>query len=278
LNIYPIQTGTVAIKTKQRIGQGQGLMRQINMMFDNSWTEFLPIYAWVIEHSEGVIVVDTGETARTAQPDYFPKWHPYYGFGVRMKVLPEQEIGPQLRSLGIKPQDVKKVILTHFHTDHAGGLSHFPSSEILVSEQDYKVARTFSGRLSGYLPQHWPGWFTPTSIRFEQVSLGPFKNSYQATAKGDIIVVPTSGHTSNHVSVIVKDDDCHFFLAGDTSYTEQALIKRQVDGVSPNARRALQTIDNILEFAENNRMIYLPSHDPQSAVRLEKRQALVTSN
>jgi putative intracellular protease/amidase len=31
---------------------------------DRHWTEWLPICAWVVEHPEGVIVVDTGETAR----------------------------------------------------------------------------------------------------------------------------------------------------------------------------------------------------------------------
>jgi hypothetical protein len=40
----------------------------------------------VIDHPEGIIVVDTGETARTSDPDYFPRWHPYYRGSVRMNV------------------------------------------------------------------------------------------------------------------------------------------------------------------------------------------------
>jgi glyoxylase-like metal-dependent hydrolase (beta-lactamase superfamily II) len=43
-----------------------------------------------------------------------------------MNVRPEDEIGPQLRSMGITQEDIKTLILTHFHTDHAGGLHHFP--------------------------------------------------------------------------------------------------------------------------------------------------------
>jgi N-acyl homoserine lactone hydrolase len=275
LKIYPIQTGAVAIKSKQRIGQGRGLLRQINILLDNTWTDFLPIYAWVIEHSEGVIVVDTGETARTRQSGYFPRWHPYYRFAVKMNVLPEQEIGPQLSARGIKPQDVKQVILTHFHTDHAGGLAHFPSSEILVSGPDYKIAKTFAGKLlSGYLPQHWPTWFKPISIGFDATALGPFKNSYRVTDRGDVLIVQTPGHTAAHISVIVKDEDCYFLLAGDTTYTDQTLINRQVDGVSPHANVALHTINNILEFAKQRPTVYLPTHDPQSIERLEQRQTL----
>jgi N-acyl homoserine lactone hydrolase len=275
LRIYAIQTGTVAIKNKQQIGQGPDIIRQVNMLLDNSWTDFLPIYAWVIEHPEGIIVVDTGESAKALQAGYFPKWHPYFRSSVRMNVLPEHEIGPQLRALGIKAPDVRKVILTHFHTDHAGGLAHFPGSEILVSEEECRTARSFGGPLLGYLPRHWPNWFTPTPIRFEKAALGAFKYTYPVTASGDVIVITTPGHTAAHISVLVRHESCYYLLAGDTTYSEQALIGRQVDGISPNAHVALRTIDNILDFAKNNQLVYLPAHDPQSAARLKARQTLV---
>lgn len=272
MNIYPIQTGTVVIKKNQQIGQGA--LRQLNMLLGSEWTTPLPILAWVIEHPEGILVVDTGESAKVLQADYFPKWHPYFRSAVKMNVLPEHEIGPQLRALGIKPSDVKKVILTHFHTDHVGGLSHFPDSEILVNEQEHRIAKSFGGSLIGYLPQHWPSWFMPSPIRFEKAALGAFKHTYPVTSASDVIVIPTPGHTAAHVSVLVKHEDCYYLLAGDTTYTVQALMRRKVDGISLNARVALHTIDNILDFSKNHALVYLPTHDPQSVTRLKEKQAL----
>jgi hypothetical protein len=86
LKIHAIQTGTVKVKVCQRVGRGRGIMRQVNILLDRSWTDSLPIYAWAVETSEGVVVVDTGETARTAEPGYFPRWHPYFRLAVRLNV------------------------------------------------------------------------------------------------------------------------------------------------------------------------------------------------
>ena len=132
MKILAIHTGTVRVKVCQTVGRGRGFMRQVNILLDRSWTEALPIYAWAVETPDGVILVDTGETARTGEPDYFPRWHPYFRLAVQLDVSPEQEVGPQLLKLGIRPDDVQTVILTHLHTDHAGGLHHFPKSTILV--------------------------------------------------------------------------------------------------------------------------------------------------
>ncbi len=59
-----------------------------------------------IEHDEGVIVVDTGETAQVHVRGYHPSWHPFYRRAVRFSVHPDEEIGPRLRALGISPRDV----------------------------------------------------------------------------------------------------------------------------------------------------------------------------
>jgi N-acyl homoserine lactone hydrolase len=208
INIHAVQTGTVDIKTAHRIRKPGGLIRTFT---DSRWTEWLPIYTWVIDHPEGIIVVDTGETSKSSDPDYYPHWHPYYRYALRMNVRPEDEIGPQLRSMGITQEDIKTLVLTHFHTDHAGGLHHFPGTEILASETDHRLASGFGGRLRGYLPNRWPEWFSPEPIAFEHEAFGPFEQSYKLTQAGDVLIVPTPGHTPGHVSVLVNTEDVIFF-------------------------------------------------------------------
>ena len=266
VNIHAVRTGSVQVKTAQRVRKRGGLLR---VLTDSEWTEWLPIYAWVIDHPEGIIVVDSGETARASEAGYFPRWHPYYRWAVRMHVKPDQEIGPQLRGMGIREKDVRTLVLTHFHTDHAGGLHHFPDSNILVSGDDLRLASGFSGRLRGYLPHRWPDWFNPTPIAFEHEPFGPFDRVHPVTQAGDVVIVPTPGHTPHHVSVIVETEGVSYFLAGDASYNQQLLAARMPDGVSPDADITLTTIDHIRALAKERPLVYLPAHDPESAARLK---------
>jgi glyoxylase-like metal-dependent hydrolase (beta-lactamase superfamily II) len=270
--IHLIQTGSVKVKVSQTRRQGSGGIGKV--LFGRTWTEWLPINAWVIEHAEGIIVVDTGETARTSESGYFPGWQPYFKLAVRMNVKPEEEIGPQMRASGLNPEVASKVILTHLHTDHAGGISHFPNSEYLVSPDEYQNAQGFAGMMQGYLPNHWPEWFAPSFIQFDSDPFGPLEESYPVTKAGDVVIVPTPGHTPNHVSVIVKIDGISYFLAGDTSYYEALLLERQPDGVSPDAGAAVRTLDKILRYAEVEPTVYLPSHDPLSGDRLRHARTL----
>ena len=275
MKIHAIQTGTVEIKKNQVVGKGAGALRLVNVLFGKECTKPpVPIYAWVIEHEEGVIVVDTGETARTSEAGYFPRWQPYYKMAVRFQVKPKDEIGAQLKQMGIKSKDVTKVILTHMHTDHAGRLHDFPDSTIHVNMPEYNRTHGFRGQIDGYLPHRYPNWFSPQPIEFDGGAFGSFDKSWNVTAKGDVKVVPTQGHTPAHVSVIVTLEDVNYFLAGDTSYSEENLLRKIPDGVSPDPNQAVETMQNILSFAKQRPTVYLPSHDPNSELRLKNRRAI----
>jgi N-acyl homoserine lactone hydrolase len=271
MKVHAIQTGFVKIKSAQVEGHGHNrITRQLAIFADRNWTEWLPTYAWAIEHSEGVIVVDTGQGAHLLQTG--SSYHPYARWEVVFQIDPEEEIGPQLRSLGIGPRDVKRVVLTHLHMDHDGGLAHFPNSEILVAPGEIRTASGWAGRIRGYLPNRWPSWFDPVPLELGAEPIGPFARSRRLTRAGDIVAVATPGHTADHVSILVQADDTTLFLAGDTSYNESLMLASRVDGVSPDEGTSIATLNAIRGFVQTNPTVYLPAHDPQSATRLANRR------
>lgn len=271
MRIHAIQTGLVQIKPSQIEGRGHGLARQLAPVFDREWSGWLPTYAWAIEHPEGVILVDTGASAALKR---LPRWHPYFRYAVRFDITPEQEVGPQLRPLGIGAKDVRQVVLTHLHIDHDAGLAHFRDSKILVRPGEIARASGMMGRIRGYLPDRWPHWLDPRPLDLAAEPYGPFCRSQRLTTRGDVVVVATPGHTPDHVSVIVEDGDTAIFLAGDTSYTERTMLDGRIDGVSPDESDAAATLDAIRRFAVTRPTIYLPTHDPEAARRLERRDVV----
>jgi glyoxylase-like metal-dependent hydrolase (beta-lactamase superfamily II) len=270
MKIHAIQTGSVRIKTAQVEGRGHGLSRQLAIFTERKWTDWLPTYAWAIESGEGVIVVDTGQGAHLLQSG--KSLHPYIRWEVAFRIEPEQEIGPQLRALGIGSRDVKRVVLTHLHMDHDGGLAHFPGTEILVAPGELDIARGMAGRLRGYLPQRWPSWFDPAPLQLAPESFGPFAASRRLTAAGDVVAVATPGHTADHLSVVVRDGGTSYFLAGDTSYTEALMLAGRLDGVSADEAVSTATLEAVRRFTQSRPTVYLPTHDPATAARLASRQ------
>ena len=271
MKIHAIQTGSVRIKSAQVEGHGHNIVaRQLAIYADRNWTEWLPTYAWAIEHREGVIVVDTGQGAHLLETG--KSYHPFARWEVVFRIEPEEEIGPQLRALGIGPRDVNKIILTHLHMDHDGGLAHFPNNKILVAPGEIRTASGWVGRVRGYLPQRWPSWFDPAPLELAAEPFGPFARSRKLTNAGDIVAVATPGHTADHVSILVQEDDTTLFFAGDTSYNESLMLDGRVDGVSPNERTSSLTLKAIRNFAHAHPTVYLPTHDPQSGTRLGKRR------
>jgi N-acyl homoserine lactone hydrolase len=89
-----------------------------------------------------------------------------------------------------------------------------------------------------------------------------------------VTIVATHGHTKGHASVVVEQDEHAVFLAGDTSYTQALMIDGAVDGVTPDVRGASESLGRIREFARQRRVVYLPSHDPKAAQRLDARETL----
>jgi N-acyl homoserine lactone hydrolase len=265
LAIHPLSTGQVRIKETMHRGVGTGLARRARIVKPGAMTGRLPIHAWVIEHPEGLILVDTGET-HAARDQPFATFH----------VAREDELDHQLRAAGFAEADVETVVLTHIHGDHVDGLPHVPDARVLANADEIAVARSLGGRITRTVArQPLPPGFHVDPVTLDGAAFGGFAASKALTADGRVIAVPAPGHTPGHMAIVVVQDDHHVLIGGDSAYDQAQLLDLAVDGVSPKDAVARATMETILRHAALHPTVYLPSHDPESAARLAGVETLV---
>lgn len=224
-----------------------------------------------------MIVVDTGESSHANDPGYQPWWHPFVQTSERRWVTREQEVGPQLRTLGIDPGAVRWVVMTHMHGDHAGGLSHFPGAEIVMSDREGSMALSRTGPLNGYFNGHYPAWLDPRRVDFAGDPWEGFEASLALTRDGAVRLVPTPGHTTGHLSVVVERSDHLVLLTGDAAYSERELFAGTVDGVAQDARAHRRSTALLRELCARHRVVLAPAHDPEGPRRRAEAAPVVGS-
>jgi glyoxylase-like metal-dependent hydrolase (beta-lactamase superfamily II) len=269
IEIHPIQTGWVQIKSKHVQSRFDPRpLRALDVVLDRTWSPRLPIGCWAIEHPEGLIVVDTGESSHANEPGYEPSWHPFMRFCERRGVAPDEEIGPQLQRLGLQAESVRWLVMTHMHGDHAGGLGWFQNAEVLMSETEAKMVLAPTGPLNGYLNMHYPAWLDPTRVRFTDGPWESFAASHALTADGRVRLVPTPGHTKGSLAVIVDRGEDLVLISGDAAYSERHLLLGTLDGVAQDARAHRDSTHRMRELCRRRPVVTQFAHDPESAARL----------
>jgi N-acyl homoserine lactone hydrolase len=158
------------------------------------------------------------------------------------------------------------VILTHLHGDHTGGLGQLEGARILVAKKESENAFSLMGRISS-IPETLPANFKPELFEFTSSPIQNFAQSYPLAE--NVWIIPTPGHTNNHVSVLVKRDNHWIVIAGDAAYSQAQMLRENMDGMNMNPRATIDSVRQIKSFCANNKTIFLPCHDPESARRLE---------
>jgi glyoxylase-like metal-dependent hydrolase (beta-lactamase superfamily II) len=97
----------------------------------------IPVGFYVIKHPKGNIIFDTGNNDKLIQdPNYWPE-----GLrGLKPAMTPDVAVDAQLKKIGLTPNDIKYVVLSHMHLDHAGNVSKFPNSTIVVQKSEVENA------------------------------------------------------------------------------------------------------------------------------------------
>lgn len=166
VSVHGLCTGTVAVKTAFRTKRGNGILSKLNILLDKEFTEFMPIWVWVIEHPDGALIIDTGEISEAKDIDHYLARESALSrfLSKRMSkhmTAKNDELNNKLYEINLKTDDIKLVALTHLHLDHTDGIKFFPKAEIIVNEYEYK--HPYSN-----LPTTYPKWFEPHLVNYKE--------------------------------------------------------------------------------------------------------------
>ncbi|MFC6835691.1 N-acyl homoserine lactonase family protein [Halomarina ordinaria] len=269
IRIHAIRTGRVAVKRAHRVLAGPDVTRFGSIVLDPRWTDWLPVTCFLVEHPETTVMIDAGETARTAEPGYFDcdlGTRLVYDRLLRFDVHSDDESGPQLDRLGVDPANVDIVAMTHLHGDHTGGLHHFPNARFLASRTELERPTV------GALRCRWPDFFTPSPVDYDDGPFGAFPKSRALTEDKAVRLVPTPGHTYGHQSVLIRgaEDGAErwVLVGGDATFDLQQVRSRTVAGICDDPTAARKTVAHIADQLAAYPTVYAPAHDPHGAERL----------
>ena len=260
MKISGLTTGTLQLKPTFLEGSpahGGPLGLILALRRDPAFTPPLPMWAWVVETGKERILIDAGG-------------RPGIGGGVtgtRFQIEPEQDLVAELARHGLRPKDIDRVLMTHLHGDHVGGLAAFDSQRIWVARAEWAPVARFPGRLMRPLVAPVPPGLAPQLFDFDGPPMLGFPASWPVTGDGSIVALPTAGHSTGHTSYLVRRNEGDVSLAGDVTYDLPALEARRFQGFIADVTAHRETLDRVLSLVRSG-VAYLPSHDPASPGRL----------
>ncbi len=222
-----------------------------NPKVENKWIK-LPVMSFLIESEDGWILYDTGSHP-DAMKGYWPKnlqeIYPLYQ-------KEEERLENQLALVGVKPEDIKKVVISHMHLDHAGGLHLFPHADIYVPKEDFEMAQVQVHKNPNPLTH---GGYVKADCEVEANYILVDKDT--EIAKG-VTLLSLPGHTPNLLGILLEADENTYILPQDCIYTEEIYgPPAKASGLLYDSLSYFKSIEKVRELQKKYNAKVIFAHD-----------------
>ncbi|WP_445148994.1 N-acyl homoserine lactonase family protein [Baekduia sp. Peel2402] len=232
------------------------MLRGIGLHVPRSKWIWLPIPAFLVEHPDaGPVLIDAGMHEQVAT-DVKGALGRLGAIAFTIDMQPQWAVPAQLRARGIDPADVKTIVMTHLHYDHASGLSQFPGATVHVDAAEHAAA-TKGSMKDGYMPHQLqtPGqqWETIAAQDDEVDLLGD----------GTIRLLRTPGHTVGHRSVVLRlASGGELLLTGDAAYARETVERSLTPLLTWKDDAYRESLARVQKWiADHPGAPYIPGHD-----------------
>ena len=207
---------------------------------------------YLIDTGDEVILVDTGLPAGT--PEEKPDETSFGFTGKDICTYMEA-----FATLGYRPEQVTKILLTHRHSDHSGEVKSFPNAKIYVNADE-----TSADELQGI------GNLVP--VTFTDGAYYEFPESRKIC--DGVYFVKAKGHTNGNSLVIAENEGLFYMFQADITYVDEALYENKLSVVYDDLAAARETMDRVRAFVRNRPTVYMGTHTPQGYENLEAKRVM----
>lgn len=165
---------------------------------------------------------------------------------------PEDDIRHRLRELGRTPDDVKIVINSHFHWDHAGGNRLFPKARFMVQSSEYR----FAHQPDGFISRPYEKAYFDCDINYELLT-------GDTLIKPGVAALTTPGHTPGHQSLMLRLPSGRvMIMTGDAMFCPANLDPNLPPGNAHTTEHAIASISRLRLLTEFLGGELVICHDP----------------
>ena len=207
-----------------------------------------PITGWLLQCGDEAILVDTGPSS----PETARRWHP------TIRQDDTQITANALRSLGVAPESLRLVVLSHLHWDHCYNLDSFTKARFLLQAAELRAAvdpivtqrQTYEVGIPGLLPP-WLAVFDRLTALRGDADIAPGVRT---------LLLP--GHTPGLQGILVETASGRHLIASDSAPLVANVGGAGGDPIPPGIHTDVASCLRSLERMRREADVILPSHDP----------------
>lgn len=170
----------------------------------------------------------------------------------------KSRIVPQLAQIGVKPEQVRFVGISHRHFDHIGQVGDFPQATLLIGAGDFAGIKGNPAAAALFKP-----WIQGTA-KVEAVD-----GDKDVFGDGSIVMLGMPGHTPGHHALLVRlKGTGPVLLSGDQFHATESFEHDQVPTYNTDRADTLASIDRFKQIAANLKAKVVIQHEPADVAKL----------